>query len=195
MLNTEANAKDELLKHFKQHGITEFNIKCASVFYDRKDDISRRYILPINFTHSEFLQFLENLNFEYQKSWGRRYLYGIIWYLDDTWSERKEEANGDGEEWWEYSFIPPIPIELTPSKKEKEYRIYYLHALDLENLGICYSEIIEWHLAETLCEEAKEFIKLAEEKGNVYSLEGFIQDLNSEEYYPNQDFCFVTNKY
>ena len=76
---------------------------------------------------------------------------------------------------------------------EKEQRVFYL---SVDHPDSCLlEEIRDWHDADELPEKAKKFIKEAERLGFVYSLLGFIDDLNTEEIYPDEYYFFCTNKY
>jgi hypothetical protein len=77
-------------------------------------------------------------------------------------------------------------------KKMKEYRVYFL---ELDVLDINGSDIEQWHQDKELCEDAVDFIEQAEVRGYVFSVEGFIDSLNLQEFNPDHYFCFVTNKY
>ena len=74
----------------------------------------------------------------------------------------------------------------------KEYRVYFL---ELDVLDINASDIIQWHLDEELCVDALNFIEEAEVRGNVFTIEGFINSLNLEGFNTDHYFCFVTSKY
>lgn len=53
--------------------------------------------LKEGFSHDEFLNFINDLDFNYDDGYGTQYLFGKIWYTDGTWSERYEY---DGSECW-----------------------------------------------------------------------------------------------
>ena len=104
------NAKDELLQHLKENNLTESLILCADIYYEKYHiELPVRYTLLPHFTNSEFLQFLETLNFEYRKRSGLQSLFGTIWYKNDTWSERSQ-YEGLREEWI-YQKFPDIPFK------------------------------------------------------------------------------------
>lgn len=92
------NAKNEFLKHTANR-----SVKCAIIH----TQISAR--LKIGFTPEEYDLFLKTLDVEYNEGYGGQELYGTIWYVDGTWSERGEY---DGKEWWNYKYTPLIPEEL-----------------------------------------------------------------------------------
>jgi hypothetical protein len=80
---------------------------------------------------------------------------------------------------------------------EKEYRVYVLSANDITIDGGYAIDI--WNDYEQngdeLPDEAKEFINLAEEKGQVYSLKGFMVAFNINEEVGMNDWVFITKKY
>lgn len=102
-----ANCKDDFLEETK--GKT---VLCSVVTYGRDywdGEQKKRAILPIGYTESGMLNFLEAINYQYDSGFGGQEVYGTIWYADGTWSERGEY---DGSEWWEHKSFPAIPEEL-----------------------------------------------------------------------------------
>lgn len=95
------NAKEEFLKQITGKA----KVICAQIWYGYEET---KVYLNIGYTESQFENFLEKLNFNYDDGFGGQYLYGIIWYEDKTWSSRGEY---DGSEWWEYNKVPAIPNE------------------------------------------------------------------------------------
>lgn len=87
------NAKNELLRAIK--GLA--NVKCATI---------ESFVLKIGYSLEEYNQFLDSLNFEYDKGYGSQHLFGTVWLEDGTWLERGEY---DGSEWWEHRICPEIP--------------------------------------------------------------------------------------
>lgn len=67
-----------------------------------------------DYTQEEYDKFLESLDFEYDSGYGNQELFGMIWFKDGAWAERKEY---DGLEWWIINERPQIPDNL---KKENE---------------------------------------------------------------------------
>lgn len=94
------NAKKEF-----QQEIGSRRVLCATVYTNG----NQKNLLPVNYTDQQYAQFLESLNFEYDARYGSQELFGTIWYLDGTWSERGEY---DGSEWWECQERPEIEKEL-----------------------------------------------------------------------------------
>ena len=80
---------------------------------------------------------------------------------------------------------------------EKEHRVYVLSADDISIDG-GYA-IDNWNdyeqEGEDLPKEAKGFIALAEEKGQVYSLKGFMVTFNINEEIGMNDWVFITQAY
>jgi len=105
-----SNAKQELL--FALRG--KAPVKCASiskVCFDWEsviDSLAKDVVLKLNYSESDYAQFLEELDFEYDSGYGAQYLYGTVWLADGTWLSRGEY---DGSEWWGYSILPDIPEE------------------------------------------------------------------------------------
>ena len=98
------NAKNEFLE-FK---IDKPAIKCAKIWecHYMIDEADRKQaLLNVGFTHDDFKDFVEKLDFEYDEDFGSQQLDGIIWFTDGTWASR-------GPEWWDYNKCPEIPKEL-----------------------------------------------------------------------------------
>ena len=109
------NAKEELLAKLKTNNLV---IKCAHIRTERNSywDDSDNYIQPApiylveDYTPTEYVEFLEKLNFEYDAGYGGQELYGTVWLMEDhTWLERGEY---DGSEWWNYQKCPAVPKTL-----------------------------------------------------------------------------------
>lgn len=100
-----ANAKEEFIEHIKGR-----KVLCAFIEFgcNYSEDPKQRHVLKKGYTDSDLSCFLNNLNFEYDDSFGTQELYGTIWYSDGTYSDRREY---DGSEWWEHQVIPKIPEE------------------------------------------------------------------------------------
>lgn len=105
-----ANAKDEFLEEVGEKEVLCVCIHTQEYEFDEDGrackDISKYFNLKTNYTETDFLEFLKQLDFEYYDSFGSQELFGCIWYKDGTWSERGEY---DGSEWWEYKIVPEIP--------------------------------------------------------------------------------------
>ncbi len=94
------NAKQEFITHTNAR-----KIKCACLFDERDYSFRIEIVLKTNFSISDYIDFLKQLDFEYDNGYGGQELHGIIWYDDGTWSSRGEY---DGSEWWEYNQCPEI---------------------------------------------------------------------------------------
>jgi len=95
------NAKKELAGHVKQTGKT---VKCAKLAFGPLygDDIETILLAP-GCTEHEYQRFLDKLDREYDSGYGGQELFGVIWFMDGTWSEREEY---DGSERWSHKTCP-----------------------------------------------------------------------------------------
>ena len=109
-----ANAKEDFLSEVEGKQVLCAKLGTGLDFYDNVYEIE--YILPIGHTDELYSKFLNTLDFEYDSGYGGQELYGFIWYIDGTWSER---GVYDGSEWWEYMTVPAIPNELRLTKGEE----------------------------------------------------------------------------
>jgi hypothetical protein len=55
------------------------------------------------------IKFFEELDFEYDDCFGNQEIFGTVWFLDGTYSDRGEY---DGSEWWRTHRTPEIPKKL-----------------------------------------------------------------------------------
>jgi hypothetical protein len=113
MSRANTNAKQEFL-----HNIDIENIKCVEItynpsglweMYDEESPLSKSIFLKQNYSNQDLMNFLENLDFNYDSGFGGQELYGTIWLKDGTWYTRGEY---DGSEWWQYHCCPTIPQQL-----------------------------------------------------------------------------------
>lgn len=96
------NAKEEFLEHIKER-----EVLCAEIVLDAPyEDNPLKVILKIGYSPYDFEKFLKQLDFNYDSWQGNQELYGVIWYIEGSWSERDQ---CDGYEWWEYRSLPEIP--------------------------------------------------------------------------------------
>lgn len=113
------NAKDEFLRH-----ISNREVLCAQIQKgeDYGDDNNQPSVfnLTTGWTKEDWNQFLSDLDFEYDSGYGGQNLFGTIWYVDGTWSDRGEY---DGSEWYEYHICPQIPKELDRLDKVREKKL------------------------------------------------------------------------
>ena len=100
------NAAKELLEHLGNR-----TLLCANITYspDFSRDDDKKIILKVNHSFEEYTEFLKQLDIDYNNSYGTQHLYGILWYIDSTWSGRGEY---DGSEWWIHHTCPEIPGDL-----------------------------------------------------------------------------------
>lgn len=101
-----ANAKNELLEKLNQ----STGIKCALIKYRESfgGDGAKTIVLKLNHSKEDYINFLKELDFEYDNGYGGQELDGTVWLQDGTWLSRGEY---DGSEWWEHNRLPPIPNE------------------------------------------------------------------------------------
>lgn len=110
------NARIEFLNH-----INGREVLCAII--QSGDEYSQsvsKFYLTTGWTKEEWDEFLSGLNFDYDSGYGGQELFGTIWYVDGTWSERGEY---DGSEWWEHHVCPDIPTELNRLDKVREKKL------------------------------------------------------------------------
>ena len=93
---TMTNARAELQSHIESIG-------APAVYY-------------VSVSFGKFAGTLEEvlplLDFNYDSGFGGQELFGTVWYLDGTWSDRREY---DGTECWDYQVCPPLPQGVPPS--------------------------------------------------------------------------------
>jgi hypothetical protein len=106
------NSKEELLRLLDGKA----KLKCAIIANYDYDDCDRdtyggeKYILlKVGYSESEYIEFLNKLDFDYYSGFGIQELFGELWFADGTWAVRGEY---DGSEWWSHRSLPAIPNEL-----------------------------------------------------------------------------------
>ena len=111
------NAKQEFLNH-----ISNREVLCAQIQKgeDYGDNTSSTFNLTTGWDKEDWNKFLSNLDFEYDSGYGTQNLFGTIWYVDGTWSNRGEY---DGSEWYEYHYCPNIPLELNRVDKVRDKKL------------------------------------------------------------------------
>lgn len=97
------NAKQEFLNHLEE---VKARVKCANISSSKKPKES---LLKVGYKESEWMDFINSLDFIYHEGYGGQELYGTIWYDNGTFSSRGEY---DGSEWWEHYKTPEIPKKL-----------------------------------------------------------------------------------
>ena len=96
------NAKEELRKVLQGR-----EILCAYIENIRSLEIPEVIArLSVGYIPSQYTQFMEALDFDYDAGYGRQEVFGLIWIADGTWYTRGEY---DGSEWWEHHSCPKIP--------------------------------------------------------------------------------------
>jgi hypothetical protein len=102
-----ANAKEELIEFLNDRDLI---LKCASISYDRYYiDKAIDFSLKVGYSDNEVQKFLDSLDFEYDSGYGSQELFGLLWFTDDSWADRREY---DGKEWYEHHYCPEIPADL-----------------------------------------------------------------------------------
>lgn len=98
-----ANAKEEFIDEIKDRVV-----KCVYLKHGSYCIPDRSFFLKIGHSGSDYSEFLNSIDFNYEDGYGTQELHGFIWYEDGTYSERGEY---DGSEWWEHKSTPDIPNE------------------------------------------------------------------------------------
>ena len=88
------NAREELLKQAEGKAVEYVRVR----FYHKKEG-------RVKTVEGYLEEVLPELDFNYDNGYGSRFLDGIIWYHDGSWSERAEY---DGKQWWTYKQRPLI---------------------------------------------------------------------------------------
>ena len=114
MANT--NEKDEFLRHIANREVLCAQIQKGDNYHDKPTILN----LTTGWTKEDWDQFLSDLDFEYDSGYGGQELFGTIWYVDGTWSDRGEY---DGSEWYEYHICPQIPKELDRLDKVRDKKL------------------------------------------------------------------------
>ena len=108
-----SNFKKEFLEHVKD---LEPKIKCVVFEYQKRyfkdrhgyNEKIKLNLFP-NYSQEDYEYFLETLNFNYDSGYGTQEIFGFIWFVSGTFSERNEY---DGSEWFEYVKTPEIPVDV-----------------------------------------------------------------------------------
>ena len=93
------NAKKEIMEHIDGKDVELIRIVFSHSYGSQQN-------LFINGSLDEVL---EKLDFNYDDGFGSQELFGYIWYIDGTWSQRGEY---DGSEWWDYMVLPDLDIAI-----------------------------------------------------------------------------------
>ena len=130
-------------------------------------------------------------------------------YAAKFWGEGEREPKDNY--WWvngeitiRVDYVVEITLEqynlmstIFSGNKPQETRVYVLSAD--EDFRTSAYNIAEWkayeNAGEPLPKEAEEFMLLAENNGNVFSLENFMSCANDEGFNLANDWIFITNSY
>ena len=94
------NAQAEFLSHIMElPDVKAVTIMVDDEGYGLNPEHIRIFNLREGFTDEEHTRFIEDLDFEYNNSYGTQHLFGKIWFTDGSWSDRYEY---DGSECWDY---------------------------------------------------------------------------------------------
>jgi hypothetical protein len=104
--DTLTNARNEFLTHVEDRRVI--------AAYIMPDD---RCAITLQLHHSQedydiFLNRLAEYNYEFDQNTPK--LSGVIWYDNNTYSDRIHSVK-DWDEWWEYRIPPEIPVECFPN--------------------------------------------------------------------------------
>jgi hypothetical protein len=102
------NAKEE----FEDFVTSRPNVICAIITVMDDDLKAKQTVLRIGYTEEQYQDFLNSLDFDYDDGYGLQYLYGTIWFNNNTWATRGEY---DGSEWWIYNECPQVVTDCYPS--------------------------------------------------------------------------------
>jgi hypothetical protein len=98
------NAKEEFIATTKDDCVE--NAVLWNVFNDKGYKDGKKYfILNSGYSHEEYTEFLDILDFEYDSGYGGQELFGFIGCVNGVWFERYEY---DGSECWERKEKPNI---------------------------------------------------------------------------------------
>lgn len=104
------NARKEFCDHIAGRKViaARFTFRIDKTDDEEDDDSDRTVtaVLYVDYTEQEWLEFLAALDFDYNNGYGCQYLFGTIWYDDQTFSKRAEY---DGSEWWQHVVRPNPP--------------------------------------------------------------------------------------
>ena len=111
MSRANMNAKEEFLS-----SIGSRPVKCVTITYapcslwkNGEAPASQALILKYGHKETDWEEFLEKLDFEYDAGYGGQELYGTVWFSSSNeWMTRWEY---DGSEGWQINSMPQIPDE------------------------------------------------------------------------------------
>lgn len=94
------NAKSEFISTFK-----DFKVITATIWGVNYEYKEIYFDLPKGYSNKDYVEFLDKLNFEYDRGFGSQELFGIVACEGGVWYDRGEY---DGSEWWEKHEYPDI---------------------------------------------------------------------------------------
>jgi len=104
------NVKNELVNFLLEiYGLDYSDYVMCGIIIKEPSNSNEYSILKLGHTTIDFINFLNNLDFEYDDGYGTQELFGTIWLTDESWLTREEY---DGSEWWKHNKRPDIPNEL-----------------------------------------------------------------------------------
>ena len=100
------NAQAEFLNHIMHLP----DVKAVTIMIDNEGyGLNPEYIKIFNlregFTDEEYTKFIEDLDVEYDDGYGTQHLFGKIWFVDGSWSDRYEY---DGSKCWTYQELTEV---------------------------------------------------------------------------------------
>jgi len=105
------NAKQELVDALEALGVSDKKITCAIVRLETIHfQAGKKITLKVNHSESEYAEFLESLDFEYDDLYED--IRGTIWFEGGTWLSKDDDPNWEG---WVCYRTPNIPMECFPS--------------------------------------------------------------------------------
>lgn len=114
------NAREEFINHVGVKSVLCAQIQRGNDYYDNSYGSPSVFNLTTGWDSEDWNKFLSDLNFEYDCGYGGQNLFGTIWYVDGTWSDRGEY---DGSEWYDYHVCPPIPKDLNRLDKVRDQKL------------------------------------------------------------------------
>ena len=125
--------------------------------------------------------------------------FGKYWKAEDDVVQINDLLKHLGREDLIVSFIEGLEeddILVSEFNRPKEYRVYVLSADNIMTSGYDIEEWVNYQERyNSLHEDAKSFIEVCKDKGEVYSLIGFQYAYNVDECIVANDWVFITNCY
>lgn len=100
------NAQAEFLNHIMHlPDVKAVTIMIDNEGYGLNPEHIKIFNLREGFTDEEYTKFIEDLDVEYDDGYGTQHLFGKIWFVDGSWSDRYEY---DGSECWTYQELTGV---------------------------------------------------------------------------------------